>query len=154
MSSTFKYFSFLKSHSVCVTYGIICIFFFGGLHSALHLYNFGYIMKRSPVTVGGRGLINHRGRKNLIWERAFFIPLPLLKCIIHPYRYWGYRKGLRILITLLSIFFNWLNFRTFGLCPSWSSFTSLLSALCDWQWEFGFLLFPLSIRLLWLNSSC
>ena len=90
-------------------------FFFSGLHPALHLYSFGYIMKRSPITVGGQGLINHRGRKNLIWGKAFFIPLPLLKYIIHPYRYWGYRQGLHILITLLSVSFNRLSFRTSGL---------------------------------------
>lgn len=117
-------------------------------------------MKRSPIT-GRTGSNKSQRKENLIWEKAFFIPLPLLKYIIHPFRYWGCRKGLHILIMLLSIFITWRSFRTSGLssccntlCPSWSSFPSLLSALCNGQWERGFLLSPLSICLLWLNSFC
>lgn len=63
ITCAFKYFPFLLSHTVCVIYRITPYFFFNGLHPALHLRVFRYIMKRSPITVGGQGITNHWGGK-------------------------------------------------------------------------------------------
>lgn len=102
---TFEYFSFLNSHIVCFSYRVILYFFFSnGLHPALHLSSFGYIMKRSPVTVGGQSLINHR-------EGKFYMGKGIFHTFAISKIYHLSIKGLCMFISFLSIFLKWPSFR-------------------------------------------